>query len=95
MYVSYKASEALGLELMTALETLCKARHLGNFELNFELVKRLSKEGARTPRWDEDFIQRELSKTSPKEIKKVLVCGPPTMNETFDRALQNRVIADN
>jgi len=35
-----------------------------------------------------------LGRDNPKDIKKVLVCGPPVMNETFDRALSSKIIVD-
>jgi hypothetical protein len=52
---------------------------------NFELFTRLSQEKINPARWDESFIQNQLGKTNPKEIKRIWVCGPPVMAETFDR----------
>jgi NAD(P)H-flavin reductase len=75
------------MELLLALESYCKMKGLKNFEL----YQRFSKEKVNPARWDEAFIEQELSKEFA-QIKKVLVCGPPVMNETFDRALTSRVV---
>jgi hypothetical protein len=74
------------MELLTALETYCQTWNINNFEL----YQRFSKEKINPVRWDDTFIEKELSRGDPKEIKKILVCGPPVMNETFDRALSYR-----
>ena len=88
MYVSFQSREdSLGMELITALESYCKRRNLHNFEL----YQRFSKEKINPGRWDNAFIEQELKKGNPNEIKKVFVCGPPVMNETFDRALTMHV----
>jgi len=88
MYVSFQSrQESLGMELLLALEAFCKRRNLRNFEL----YQRFSKEKINSARWDNAFLERELSRENPNEIKKILVCGPPVMNETFDRALQGHV----
>ena len=38
------------------------------------------------PRWDESYIEKELTPHAGK-LQKVWVCGPPILNETFDKAL--------
>lgn len=84
MFISFHSRhESIGLELMTALEQYSKAKGLNNFEL----YQRFSKEKVNPSRWNADFIEREISKDPVKEIRKIFVCGPPEMNETFDRAL--------
>ena len=77
------------MELLLALEAYCKKKGIKNFEL----FQRFSKEKVNPERWDNQFIERELSKDFT-EIKKVLVCGPPVMNETFDRALSSKISQD-
>lgn len=62
-----------------ALENHCKRKKLDNFELYL----RLSQENLNPSKWDETFIKDELA--NYKEIKRVWVCGPPAMSETFDR----------
>ena len=55
---------------------------------NFKLTVRLSEPdfGPKLPRWTPDYIEKELAEHAGK-IKKVWVCGPPALNETFDRTL--------
>ena len=48
----------------------------------FKLVLRLSDQ--KSPRWDKAF----LSECIPKEVEKIWVCGPPLMNESFDKSLE-------
>ena len=55
-----------------ALDTYCKRQSLSQEKFNEQ-------------RWDENFIHQEITKLGGKNIKKVWVCGPPVMNETFDR----------
>ena len=82
LYVSFPSrSEALAIELFEALDTYCKRQSLNNFSL----FVRLSQEKINEQRWDENFIHQEITKLGGKNIKKVWVCGPPVMNETFDR----------
>ena len=54
---------------------------------HFKLYERFSQEKINPARWNEDFIEKELTKLKPNRIKKLWVCGPPVMNETFDRAI--------
>lgn len=36
-------------------------------------------------RWDNEYIERQLQIQTKTDLRKVWVCGPPAMNETFDR----------
>ena len=86
LYVSFpKRSEAIALDLFEALANHCN--RLG--KKYFDLHVRLSSEGKNPERWDEKFVQKELEKFSVDEINKIWVCGPPVMNETFDRAFHS------
>ena len=38
-------------------------------------------------KWDRENLYKELGKFNMQEVQKIWVCGPPEMNETFDRAL--------
>ena len=77
-------SESIGLELCESLHKYCVDRNISTFKL----VTRFSVGGTlRQRRWDADFIRAQLSSIEPGELKKVWVCGPPAMNETFDRCL--------
>ena len=66
---------------MFALQNYCKRANI----LNFDLYLRLSKEKLNEGRWDEGFILTELMKVPAHEISRIWVCGPPVMNETFER----------
>ena len=83
-YVSF-ASEAdsIALELLEAFEQYCQR----NGKLNFDLYVRLAKEKKNSCRWDRNFVVNEMRKYDLGEIQRIWVCGPPAMNETFDRAL--------
>lgn len=54
---------------------------------NFELITRFS-DGI-SERWDHEFIKRSLDIQQKEKIKKIWVCGPPLMNETFDKTLMS------
>jgi NAD(P)H-flavin reductase len=61
---------------------------------NFNLTVRFSDEktaaGEKPPRWDNDYIKSQIDLMSKAgEIKKIYVCGPPIMNETFDKAFMD------
>ncbi len=60
---------------------MCKSKGL----TNFEVVVRLSREGVNAGRWDNTFIKRELAKHNANDVRKVWVCGPPAMSETFEK----------
>lgn len=77
-YVSFPTiKEALALELCQGLADLNKERGFKNFEFR----PRFSSESGH---WDTAFLKKELETLSPR---KIWICGPPTMNETFDRYL--------
>ena len=56
---------------------------------------RLSAEKMNPQRWDEAFIRQEIGKFGFKNISKVWVCGPPVMNETFDKAFSAHADQEN
>ncbi len=98
LYVSFpRRSEAVALELFEALDEYCKRHGKDHFSLHL----RLSQEKINPGRWDEAFIRQEIGKFPKKDIQRVWVCGPPVMNETFDRVFsaqseqgQNQVSQD-
>ena len=71
----------MALELFEALDEMCKREGLPGFSL----YVRLSQEGQNPERWNDNFIRREIGKIGGKDITRVWVCGPPVMNETFDK----------
>ena len=83
LYVSFAhRGDSLGLELCEALTQFNKE----NGQSNFEVIIRLSREGVNAGRWDQAFIEREVMKYKPHDLKRVWVCGPPAMSEVFERA---------
>jgi len=89
-YASFQdRADSVALELLAAFQIYCKA----NGFKNFELVLRLSKEKLNPARWDANYINRELNKHDIRLIRRVWVCGPPTMNETFEKAFIQRIAA--
>ena len=92
LYVSYPSrGDSIALPLLEGLNEITKTKQLNNFEL----VVRISNE-SKQGRWDEAFIQREISKYNSKRKKsetlsKVYVCGPPPMNELFDKTLTDMI----
>ena len=61
---------------------------------NFFLHLRLSQKKANSGRWNAEFIRREIGKLGCKNVQKVWVCGPPSMNEYFDKVLSGYDMAD-
>merc|ERR1711971_141409 len=82
LYVSFPNREqSVALEFLEGLDAYCKRMNLDNFTL----FLRLSQENVNPARWNETFIREEINNLGASEIKRVWVCGPPVMNETFDR----------
>ena len=88
LYASFADRDtAIGLDLIEACEKV--KEKLGR--VNFKATVRLSKtdEGApKLPRWTPAYIQEELTPLAGK-MKRVWVCGPPAVNELFDRTLND------
>jgi NAD(P)H-flavin reductase len=81
-YASFPSrKESIALALLEGLQKLCKE----SGATNFKLVLRISDESKE--RWDTSFIQNSLSPLQDT-VKKVWVCGPPKMNEDFERTLK-------
>ena len=55
----------------------------------FQLIPRLSKEKINPARWDEMWVESTLRKYDASQVKRMWVCGPPMMNELFDRTLMD------
>lgn len=83
LFASFQSRyDAVGIEMMEGLEKICLLKGIKNFEL----VLRFSDKNA--PRWDPNFIDRQLKNFSTQNLKRIWVCGPPAMNEVFDRTLE-------
>ena len=96
LFTSYASEkDVLGKGLCRGLEEVCK--RLGNhyFEYHERISNRapdhhLHSHALLRRAWNEEFIEEKLNHYKEKgDIKKIWVCGPPVMNETFDKALLN------
>jgi hypothetical protein len=85
LFVSFpRRNESVALEFLEAAEAFCRRENIDNFHL----YVRLSQEGVNPQRWDENFIRQQVSALGgAAQIQRLWVCGPPVMNETFDRVL--------
>ncbi|CDW84971.1 cytochrome b5-like heme steroid binding domain containing protein [Stylonychia lemnae] len=85
LYASFPSPEdSIGLELLQGLQKITQMQELKNFEL----ILRFSNEFM-SERWNAQFIERQVEIfTQNKQIKKIWVCGPPMMNEVFDRTFE-------
>lgn len=78
-------AEGVAWDLMKALHDYCKKKGSNTFEL----IERLSKEKINAARWNESWIENTLLKYPAANVQRMWVCGPPVMNETFDRTLMD------
>ena len=86
LYVAFTdADQTIGLELCEALERINVKFHYKNFKLTVRLSEDIYAK-KKPPRWNEEFIEGELTPHAGK-MQKVWVCGPPILNQTFDIAL--------
>ena len=69
--------------MLDGLHLYCKREKIDNFEL----IKRFSNENSE--RWDAAFIKRQVEIFSKGNLKKIWVCGPPKMNEVFEKTLMD------
>jgi NAD(P)H-flavin reductase len=87
LYASFASrEEAIGLELLEGLAEITKSLGLKNFHLEL----RFSNSGVAT-RWDREFIMRNIDIWNKEGLKKAYVCGPPVMNELFDRTIDSLI----
>ena len=86
LYCAFQSREqAIGLELIEALENVNQVLGVDNFKVTVRLSET---EGPKLPRWTPEYIEKELLVNHGK-LKKIWVCGPPAMNEMFDKTLGN------
>lgn len=79
-------NESVALDLLEALEKVQKKKGLDQYKL----ILRLSKSDAavKPPRWDRKYLESELANCKKQaKINKIWACGPPLMDEQFDRIL--------
>ena len=88
-YSYYDSKEAVCLDLIQALVTLCEKQ--GKKDL-FEFHPRVSKtfdemsEIRKRKRWDQGYFKNQIEKGLESGVKRMYVCGPPLVQENFDRA---------
>ena len=86
LYVAFQdADQSIGLQLCEGLERINERLKYNNFKLTIRLSEDIYAK-SKPPRWDEKFIEAELTPHAGK-LKKVWVVGPPILNQTFDMAL--------
>lgn len=91
-YISFMSrKDAVGLDLCEMLVEINKILGVDNFELHVRLSYDENYQRIKNnPRWDEKFIHGALHnvvKEQKQSLKRILVSGPPIMNEGFDKAL--------
>ena len=87
LYASFASREdAIALELLEGLAEITKSLNLRNFQLEL----RFSNSGVAN-RWDRDFIIRHIDIWRKEGLVKAYVCGPPVMNELFDRTIESLI----
>lgn len=76
---------AIGLDVIEALEGVNEKLGLNNFKA----IVRLSNSDAlfKPPRWTPQYIEEQLTPLKDT-LSRVWVCGPPSLNETFDKTLE-------
>ena len=84
LYVSFQdRDQAIGLDVIEKLEQVNKKLGLRNFKA---IVRLSVTDGPKLPRWTPQYIEDELQPLAGR-MKRVWVCGPPAMNEMFDKTL--------
>mmetsp|Transcript_25617 Transcript_25617/g.19375 ORF Transcript_25617/g.19375 Transcript_25617/m.19375 type:complete len:222 (-) Transcript_25617:37-702(-) len=78
VYVSFKnEADSVALEYLRGVEHLTKTLGFDNFTLEVRLSD-INKQ-----RWDFGYVEKQI--LLQKNLTKVYVCGPPLMNESFDK----------
>ena len=87
LYVSFQNREqSIGLDICEALVKINQKLGLNNFKLTVRLSE-VAKGEKPAERWSPEYIEKEMMQYVDS-LKKIWVCGPPLMNETFDRTLE-------
>ncbi len=82
LYASFPSKEdSVARDLCEGLSQLCGKQGLKNFQF-IERLSNVSKE-----RWNSDFIKKTIE-PHHNDLARIWVCGPPRMNEDFDKTLE-------
>ena len=76
-----KREDAIGLELLEALVDRVNSSGSVKFELNLRFSNQKS------ARWDKNFVSKQME-ASKDNLERIWVCGPPLMNESFEKILE-------
>lgn len=80
VYASFHTrAEALGIELLESANPV-----VGNPRLQVHLRIKSEIKGSQE-RWDASFVRKQIA--AWQSATKIFVCGPPSMNEVFDRTV--------
>jgi len=83
MFVGFQSrKDAIALSLLEGLQHIVNAQGVPD---RFRLFFRFSDQ--KSPRWNEDFIKKQLETYQKENIAKIYVCGPPLLEEQFDKTL--------
>lgn len=77
----FDQNEGIALELIKALQSIDPEKKV--FEHNGQFTMTPDNKRAQSVRWDENYFSRFFKDL---EATKIWVCGPPIMQECFDRA---------
>jgi NAD(P)H-flavin reductase len=88
LYASFlNREQSIGLDLCEKLVEMNEKLGMTNFKFTVRLSE--TEPGQeKPPRWNNDYIKGELTPLAG-QMKKVWVCGPPIMNQTFDKAFES------
>ena len=87
LYASFPSrKDIVGLDLLEGLRDVTKGMGLSNFHLELRFGNE-----ARGSRWDREFIMRTVEIWKKEGLTKAYVCGPPVMNELFDRTIDSLI----
>ena len=90
LYTSFlDEEEAVGLELINALQELCQKLNKPIFEHHSRFSKGPQASGLASTRWDQAFFAAKIQEGIYSGAKKIWICGPPVVQEHFDRASGN------
>ena len=87
LFASFASEEeAIALPLINALKELCEKS--GKLDL-FQVHMRMGVARQSPRRWDQHFYETNIRDLVGKNVNKIWMCGPPIMQEVFDRAAGN------
>lgn len=79
------SSNATGVSTTLDTSAAAQADISGSREMHWKVGE---SEGLvpKPPRWDQSYFEKEITRQSDAGAKKLWICGPPMMQENFDKA---------